>query len=62
MEITTERFTELAIAEHNYKKLCRIIRAKADNYESLDNQELRILRDMCCFPTEQGESEEFQCQ
>ena len=62
MEITIERFTQLIVEEHNYKKLCRIIKAKADNYETLDNSELRMLRDMCCCVDEQTEgSDDFPC-
>lgn len=48
MDISVERFAELIVAEHHYKRLCKIICEKADNYFSLDNQELRILRQFLC--------------
>lgn len=61
MEITMERFAELIVAEHNYKKLCKIIKNKADCYDTLDSSELRMLRDMCCNLDGHKEGGEFQC-
>lgn len=60
MEITIERFTELVVKEHNYNKLCRIIKEKADSYDKLENGELKILKEICC-PTENEGSDDFPC-
>jgi hypothetical protein len=62
MEISTERFAELIVAEHNYRKLCRIIKERANNYDKLDNAELKILKEILC-PRDVMEmgSEEFKC-
>ena len=47
MEITIERYEELIIAEHNYKKLCSVIDEYSDNeYCGIGGSELRILRGM----------------
>lgn len=47
MEITIERYEELIIAEHNYKKLCEVIDEYAtSDYCGIGSSELRILRGM----------------
>lgn len=61
MEITTERFTELIVAEHNYHKLCKIIRDKADSYDKLENSELKILKEMCCPHEDRERGDDFPC-
>lgn len=52
IEITYERFAELIVAETNYRNLYRIICERADSYDKLGNNELRILRDMLCSKSE----------
>lgn len=49
MEITIERYEELIIVEHNYKKLCGLIEeyAAGDGY-GIGGPELKILRCMVC--------------
>lgn len=60
MEITSERFAELIVEEHNYRKLCRIIKERANNYDRLENAELKILKEILC-PAEKKESGESKC-
>ena len=60
MEITSERFAELIVEEHNYRKLCRIIKERANNYDRLENAELKIMKEILC-PTEKKESGESKC-
>ena len=52
ISIPCERFSELIIEEHNYRKLCRIITERAGSYDKLENNELKILRDMLCSKKE----------
>ena len=44
MEITPERFAELILAERDCKRLRDIIASKANDWRSLDSQELRIIQ------------------
>ena len=54
MEITIERYEELIIAEHNYKKLCGLIDEYAlDGGYGLGSSELKVLRLMLCPDGEQ---------
>ena len=53
MEITIERYEELVIAEHNYKKLCSIINSIVSKYGAEDSYglggaEMNLLRCMAC--------------
>ena len=60
VSISEERFAELIVAEHHYNRLCRVIKEKANTYDTLDNQELRIIRDIVCplsEPAKQVEEE-----
>lgn len=62
MEITTERFTELIVAEHNYRKLCKIIKSRAKNYGLLESKELKILGEILCPGNDEEMGiEEFKC-
>lgn len=44
--ISQARYAELVVAEQDAKRLFEIIANKANNYHSLENKELRILRDL----------------
>lgn len=56
VEITSERFAELVIAEYHMKRIRKIVADKTNRFGcSIRYEELEILRDLICPDEEDGE-------
>lgn len=55
VEITSERFAELVIAEYHMKRIRKIVADKTNRFGcSIRYEELEILRDLICPDEEEG--------
>ena len=58
IEVSYERFAELIVAEHNYRKLCRIISERVDKgYGGLEHSELQLLEAILCIRKREADRE-----
>lgn len=56
--ITRARYGELLKAEHDAECLKDLIKQKAKRYESLDNREIRLLKELYFYEMDEEEGEE----